>query len=102
MGDIINAFRTTRLGLEPLNMTTGSTLLSSSGVPWTYCWSEGLIPKPKDWARNIGKAHLYNWVEEADHTDISGFYFLEGSTGFEPDKDLAEFLKKGEPPIYIG
>jgi len=34
--------------------------------------------------------------------DISGFYFLEADTDFEPDADLKKFLEKGDAPIYIG
>lgn len=34
--------------------------------------------------------------------DISGFYFLEGDSDFKPEAELENFLKKGDPPIYIG
>lgn len=34
--------------------------------------------------------------------DISGFYFYEADSDFEPDADLAAFLKAGEAPIYVG
>jgi len=34
--------------------------------------------------------------------EISGFYFLETDSAFKPEQDLADFLSKGEPPIYIG
>ncbi|EIW72027.1 hypothetical protein TREMEDRAFT_25667 [Tremella mesenterica DSM 1558] len=87
LGDIINAFRTVRLGLEPLSAKIGSRYLQSLQVPWTYCWSEGLIPKPRDWAENV---------------EISGFYFLEGTGHYTPSTELASFLKGGKPPIYIG
>ncbi|KAK4687648.1 hypothetical protein P7C73_g2470, partial [Tremellales sp. Uapishka_1] len=87
LGDVINAFRTSSLGLEPLSLTSGPSVTDRVKVPWTFCWSESLIPKPKDWR---------------EHIDISGFYFLENDGEYEPESELASFLDKGEPPIYIG
>lgn len=57
LGDIINAFRGLTLGLEPLSVRTGPSILDRLKVPWTYCWSEGLIPKPDDWKEHIGTCH---------------------------------------------
>ena len=34
--------------------------------------------------------------------DITGFLFLDGETEFTPSQELENFLKDGEPPIYIG
>lgn len=34
--------------------------------------------------------------------DISGFYFMEGDSDYEPDSALVEFLNAGKPPVYIG
>ncbi|WRT69975.1 uncharacterized protein IL334_006966 [Kwoniella shivajii] len=87
LGDVINSFRSNTLFLEPLSMGSGPSIVDRLKIPWTYCWSEGLIEKPKDWK---------------EHIDISGFYFMEGDTDFAPDKELKEFLEAGEPPVYIG
>ena len=46
-----------------------------------------MIPKPKDWGR---------------HITISGFYFLNLASNYQPDPELAEFLASGPPPVYIG
>lgn len=46
-------------------------------IPWTYCWSPELLPKPFDW-----KGHI----------DISGFYFLDNEDDYRPPSDLAEWL----------
>nr|XP_019043873.1 hypothetical protein I302_07144 [Kwoniella bestiolae CBS 10118]OCF22803.1 hypothetical protein I302_07144 [Kwoniella bestiolae CBS 10118] len=89
LGDVINSFRSKTLYLEPLSMSSGPSVVDRLKVPWTYCWSEGLIEKPKDW-----KNHIV--------VDISGFYFLEGDTDFQPEQDLKEFLDAGDPPVYIG
>ena len=49
--------------------------------------SPTLIPKPKDWG---------------PHISISGFYFLSLASNFTPDPELANFLRSGPAPIYIG
>jgi UDP:flavonoid glycosyltransferase YjiC (YdhE family) len=56
-------------------------------VPHTYCWSPSLVPKPADWPAYI---------------DVSGFFFLDLAKNYKPPDDLAQFLKSGDPPIYIG
>lgn len=56
-------------------------------MPYTYLWSPGLVPKPKDWGPEI---------------DIAGFVFLDLASTFKPSADLTSFLEAGEPPIYIG
>lgn len=87
LGDVINRFRERSLGLEPVSIMWAPGMVSRLRIPWTYCWSPALIPKPADWANYI---------------DISGFYFLNLSTNFTPPQDLADFLAAGPAPVYIG
>ncbi|KAF2100516.1 UDP-Glycosyltransferase/glycogen phosphorylase, partial [Rhizodiscina lignyota] len=87
LGDIINRFRVHSLQLEPISLMWAPGMLARVRVPWTYCWSPALIPKPKDWA---------------SHISISGFYFLNLATNFTPAPDLLEYLQAGDPPVYIG
>lgn len=87
LGDVINRFRTKVLDLEPLSLIWAPGLLTRLHIPTTYCWSPALIPKPKDWGREV---------------NISGFYFLDLATSYTPDPDLAAFLDAGPPPVYIG
>ena len=58
-------------------------------VPFAYCWSEALVPKPADWGA---------------HIDVVGYCFLnEGShMNYRPSQQLKEFLAAGKPPVYIG
>lgn len=60
-----------------------------SRIPFTYCWSPSLVPKPKDWGK---------------HIDIVGFFILNQSSRipYTPPDDLAQFLASGQPPMYIG
>ncbi|KAK0458621.1 glycosyltransferase family 1 protein [Desarmillaria tabescens] len=87
MGDIINKLRTRTLGLTPLSLRSGSGALDTCKVPWTYCMSPALVPKPSDWK---------------NHVDVVGFYFLDLATNYTPPADLAAFLAAGDAPIYIG
>lgn len=85
LGDVINSWRK-GIGLEPVPNTEGPLLASTLSVPFTYCWSPALIPKPADWPANI---------------DVSGFFFRE-PPDYTPSDDLRAFLDAGDPPVYIG
>ena len=87
LGDVINRFRERALGLDPISLIWAPGMLSRLRIPYTYCWSPALIPKPKDWGQ---------------HISISGFYFLSLASTYTPAPELAEFLASGPPPVYIG
>ncbi|KAJ7577401.1 hypothetical protein C8J56DRAFT_366855 [Mycena floridula] len=87
IGDLINKFRTKTLGLKALNMRSGPGRADELKIPWTYCMSPALVPKPKDWK---------------NHIDVVGFYFLDLASNYKPPDDLAAFLDSGTTPIYIG
>ncbi|KAG8808953.1 hypothetical protein FRC17_003685, partial [Serendipita sp. 399] len=87
LGDVINKFRRKSLGLEPLSIRSGPGIVDRLKIPWTYCFSPSLVPKPSDWK---------------NHIDVVGFYFLGLATDYNPPQDLADFLAAGPPPIYIG
>lgn len=63
------------------------SVLNKLNIPWSYCWSSKLLPKPDDWRTNI---------------DISGFYFLDEELTYTPPARLDRFLQSGPAPIYIG
>lgn len=87
LGDLINRFRTQILHLEDISTLWAPGQLYRLKVPYTYMWSPGIIPKPKDWGPEI---------------DVSGFVFLDLASNFTPPDDLKKFLDEGEPPVYIG
>jgi UDP:flavonoid glycosyltransferase YjiC (YdhE family) len=87
LGDVINRFRERSLGLEPISIMWAPGMASRLRIPWTYCWSPALIPKPADWGHYI---------------DISGFFFLNLASNYTPAPELAAFLEAGPPPVYIG
>jgi hypothetical protein len=54
LGDIINDWRIT-LDLEPVPFSEGPGLAETLKIPFTYCWSPALVPKPNDWPAYIGE-----------------------------------------------
>lgn len=52
-----------------------------------YCYSATVAPPPPDWGQ---------WI------DVTGYWFLDRSTGWTPPPALAAFLEAGPPPVYIG
>jgi UDP:flavonoid glycosyltransferase YjiC (YdhE family) len=87
LGDLVNGFRVKTLGLEPVSTLWAPGQLYRLRVPYTYLWSPGLVPKPKDWGPEI---------------DIAGFVFLDLASTFDPPEALVKFIEAGDPPIYIG
>lgn len=58
LGDLINHFRYAILGLRPLTLTSGPLVLQRLQIPYTYAWSEHLLPKPDDWKGNMGRLEV--------------------------------------------
>jgi UDP:flavonoid glycosyltransferase YjiC (YdhE family) len=85
LGDVVNAWRDS-IDLAPVPFSEGPGLATTLKVPFTYCWSPSLVPKPDDWSENI---------------DVCGFFYRD-APNYTPDQDLDEFLRAGPPPIYIG
>ncbi|WYZ35207.1 hypothetical protein EsH8_I_001483 [Colletotrichum jinshuiense] len=85
LGDVINEWRRT-IDLEEVPFSEGPVLAETQKIPFTYCWSPALVPKPIDWPAYI---------------DVCGFFFREPPQ-YTPPPDLANFLKNGPTPIYIG
>ncbi|KAH8423773.1 putative sterol glucosyltransferase [Aspergillus melleus] len=85
LGDVINEWRAT-IDLEPVPTGEGPNLAQTLKVPFTYCWSPALLPKPADWPSYI---------------DVCGFFFRD-PPNYTPPPDLDAFLRQGPPPVYIG
>ncbi|KAL4791293.1 hypothetical protein BDV19DRAFT_401486 [Aspergillus venezuelensis] len=85
LGDVINDWRAL-IDLEPVPGTEGPCLADVLKVPFTYCWSPALVPKPLDWPA---------------HIDVCGFFF-RSPPDYAPPSDLDRFLRSGPPPVYIG
>jgi len=56
-------------------------------VPTLYSYSSSVVPKPPDWG---------------EHIHVTGYWFLDHSSDWQPSADLVNFLEAGPPPVYIG
>ena len=113
LSGVINKFRTKTLGLDDLTTYSGASVTERLDIPWTYCFSPELVPKPKDWAAHIGMSARLQFDQFSlvsysrmglTHiiADVVGFYFLDLAQNYQPPADLMEFLNAGPPPVYIG
>lgn len=84
----VNECRKEVLSLRPMKAREYWSLDSpQSATSIIYGYSSIVVPKPPDWSNN---------------QQISGYWFLDTSEGYEPETTLLEFLEKGSPPVYIG
>ena len=56
-------------------------------TPILYGFSPQVLPKPTDWD---------------EHVHVTGYWFLEATSGWRPPPELVDFLEKGPPPVYVG
>ena len=113
LGDLVNSWRQESLGLEPVPASEGPRLTETLRIPFTYCWSPALIPKPADWPPHVGthivrpnhQNRVYFLSTDANIAllviDVCGFFFREPPQ-YEPSAEIADFLHAGPPPVYIG
>jgi sterol 3beta-glucosyltransferase len=83
-GGAIRAWRREALSLPPAR---GPLVVRGRPVPMLYAYSEAVVPRPADWDAN---------------TLVTGYWFLDAPTGWQPPADLREFLGAGPPPVYVG
>jgi sterol 3beta-glucosyltransferase len=87
-GGTINDFRAKTLNLPPIG--SFSDLLhraDGSPVPVLYPYSRHILPVPEDFP---------------PHVHVTGYWFLDHATGWQPEPELVRFLEAGPPPVYIG
>jgi sterol 3beta-glucosyltransferase len=63
------------------------TQLYGQAVPMLYGYSPVVVPKPSDWN---------------EHVHVTGYWFLDHASDWQPPADLVDFLGSGPPLIYIG
>jgi sterol 3beta-glucosyltransferase len=83
-----NDFRNKVLGLPPIAKNPDLFLhADGSRVPILYPYSPSVLPIPEDFPPD---AH------------VTGYWFLDSSSDWQPDPELVKFLKSGPSPVYIG
>jgi sterol 3beta-glucosyltransferase len=83
-----NRFRVTTLGLPPLpRFADQLRTRTGAPIPVLYPYSRHLLPPPADFP---------------PHVHVTGSWFLEPTTPWEPPASLVAFLDAGPPPVYVG
>ena len=88
VGRSFNHWRTTRLGLPPwCSMREMFNDVRRFDTPWLYAYSSHVVPRPSDW-------------EDGNH--VTGYWFLDARSDWQPPAELVHFLEDGPPPVYVG
>lgn len=84
----VNDFRAKTLQLPPVERFK-NTLVRSDGrpVPIMYPYSPHVLPVPRDFP---------------PHVHVTGYWFLDHPSDWQPQPELTDFLASGAPPVYIG
>ncbi len=80
----INEWRRDVLGLPPAK---GENLLHGKPVPKLYAYSEAVVSRPADWDES---------------SVVTGYWFLNAPSDWQPEPALVKFLQQGPPPVYVG
>jgi len=83
----LNAARRDLLGLPPMSLKAPYAAERRKGKPVLYGYSPTLLPKPNDWPDNV---------------HVTGAWFPEPDSEWQPSPELVDFLNAGTPPVYVG
>ncbi len=75
------------LGLPRPSFMGDFGTMHKRGYPIVYGYSPTVVPKPPDWG---------------DRIHVTGYWFLERQSDWQPPPDLVHFLQSGPPPVYVG
>jgi UDP:flavonoid glycosyltransferase YjiC (YdhE family) len=87
-GSFINRWRREKLHLPPIpfgKFPYGQ--LHGRPMPVLGGYSPLVVPKPSDWG---------------EHIHVTGYWFLDPKSDWQPPASLVEFLESGQPPVYVG
>ncbi len=84
---IVNRWRERTLGLPALPLLASELELRGEPIPKLYPCSPRVVPVPADWDESSA---------------MTGYWLLDGGSGWRPPDELAAFLEDGPPPVYVG
>jgi sterol 3beta-glucosyltransferase len=84
---MVNHWRRNVLELAPIPITGIHTQMRRRGDPVLYGYSAAVIPRPVDWC---------------DSFYITGYWYLDLQTGWQPSQELIRFIESGTKPVYVG
>lgn len=82
-----NQGRRDLLNLHPLPLRDPFGRLERNGGLLLYGYSPLLFPRPADWGPTI---------------HVTGYWFLDRPSNWQPAAELVDFLESGPPPVYVG
>lgn len=86
--EVTNATRRSILSLPPLpSFIEPVSAMNRQRQLVLDAYSPTVVPRPLDWG---------NWIQ------VTGYWFLESSSGWMPRTDLKDFLESGPPPVFVG
>ena len=83
----LNHARREVLDLPALPVIAPFDRMNRPSYPILYGFSSHVVEKPADWG---------DWLH------LTGYWFLDQSSSWQPPDDLVDFLQSGPPPVYIG
>jgi len=83
----MNQARKEVLDLPKLPFRSPASHLRRLDTPVLNGYSPTVLPKPPDWP---------------DSVHVTGYWFLDQVTGWNPPTELNDFLDSGPPPVYVG
>jgi len=84
---LANDSRRELFGLPPWPPLGPFAQFRRSGRSLLMAYSRHVVPRPADWPSQI---------------EVTGYWFLDHRSAWQPPADLLAFLAAGPPPIYIG
>jgi sterol 3beta-glucosyltransferase len=64
-----------------------SCLFQEPRPTYLCCFSPHVVPRPSEWG---------------DYAHVTGYWFLDHSTDWQPTDELEAFIQNGPPPIHVG
>jgi UDP:flavonoid glycosyltransferase YjiC (YdhE family) len=84
---ILNRWRRESLGIPAVPLRGPFRTMRERRTPVLHGFSPLVLPRPRDWPE---------WVH------LTGYWFLDRPTDWQPAARVVEFLAAGPPPVYVG
>jgi len=81
---VVNNWRKSRLGLPGRKSFKDITKIKGRTIPIMYSCSKYVVEIPKDWN---------------DTTEMTGYWFLDKTSEYQPHRTLEDFLNNPSPPV---
>lgn len=84
---LINRWRKRTLGLRPARLVGNDRKIIERKIPALCSWSPAVYPKRPEWPA---------WFH------LTGYWFVDQPSPWQPSQDLADFMAAGPLPVYVG